>query len=65
MGIPVIMLSATLQNKQKHFYLSRYGIDHYSVNDTYPLITQVMEDGRVLQTQVNGTYMKYSIQRSL
>ena len=62
LNIPVIMISATLQNKQKRFYLSRYGIKDLEINEAYPLVTQVMGDGLVVQTQVNGTHMKYALQ---
>lgn len=46
--IPVIMLSATLQNAQKQKYLSCYGADVLDKeNLPYPLLTQVGEDGKV------------------
>ena len=59
--IPVILLSATLQNKQKLKYLKCYGAQGAELSKAYPLITQVSEDGMVSQTPVSGTHMQSEI----
>lgn len=59
--IPVIMLSATLQDRQKRLYLERYGVTGAEMSRAYPLITQVMGDGQVLQTPISGTHMRYTL----
>ena len=56
--IPVILLSATMQDSQKRRYLKCYDIENASLNDAYPLITQVTEDGQLIQTPVNGVHMR-------
>ena len=56
--IPVILLSATLQEKQKQRYLRCYGIKAASLNPSYPLITQVTAGGELIQTPVNGVHMR-------
>lgn len=55
--IPVILLSATLQNSHKLKYLKCYGVQDFELSDAYPLITQVSEEGMVSQTSVPGTHM--------
>lgn len=65
LNIPVIMLSATLQNRQKQYYLNRYDIQNCAFEEAYPLITQVMGNGEVRQTKVDGTHMRYTLQLKL
>lgn len=59
--VPVIMLSATLQNSQKQYYMKRYGVTNWEADSAYPLITQVMADGHVRQSPVPGTHMRYTL----
>lgn len=57
--IPVILLSATLQKSQKERYLACFGAGAETVlSNAYPLVTQVDPDGQIVQTPVNGVYMK-------
>lgn len=59
MDIPVILLSATLQNAQKARYLSAFDIDASSAEcNAYPLITQVTPDGIVVyhEAEAEQTY---------
>ena len=54
--IPVVLLSATLQNSQRKKYLSCYiSTDLPELSDHYPLITQVTEDKKVIQTDATAT----------
>lgn len=55
--IPVILLSATLQNRQKLKYLKCYGVQDIELNEAYPLVTQVTKEGMVSQMPVSGTHM--------
>lgn len=49
MDIPVILLSATMQNAQKQRYLDAFGANApETMRDDYPLITQVTADGSVV-----------------
>lgn len=59
--IPVIMLSATMQDKQKKKYLACYGIDSPKLSEAYPLITQVTEEGAIQQIPVPGTHMRGAV----
>ena len=62
MRIPVVLLSATMQSKQKERYLSCYGIDDYKMKEAYPLITQVTEGQDVVETEVAGVHMRGTFQ---
>lgn len=53
-SIPVILLSATMQDSQKRKYMKCYEIDDFKSVEAYPLITQVTEDGQCMQTPVAG-----------
>lgn len=55
--IPVILLSATLQNSQRKRYLSCYINDENlpELNESYPLITQVGKDMQVFQVEAAAT----------
>lgn len=60
--IPVIMLSATLQERQRKQYLSCYGVEMSAEEKTtYPLITQVTEDGKIeihkMEASLKSTYV--------
>lgn len=61
LDIPVVMLSATLQDKQKRKYLESYGIVGASLESAYPLVTQVTADGELYQTPVPGAHMRYTL----
>ncbi len=55
-GIPVILLSATLQMTQRQRYLACFGTDTESpLSDSYPLLTQVLPNGSIRQTPVNAS----------
>lgn len=56
--IPVILLSATLQERQKQRYLRCYGVNADSLNPSYPLITQVTAEGDLIQTPVADVHMR-------
>lgn len=56
--IPVVLLSATMQDQQKRKYLACYGTKPCHLDTAYPLITQVSEDGKVLETGVSDVYMR-------
>lgn len=58
MGVPVILLSATMQNSQRQRYLRCFGAEDAALDGAYPLITQCLDDGRVVQTPVSGTHMR-------
>lgn len=60
MRIPVILLSATMQAQQKRKYLACYGIGGVKMEEAYPLITQVSEDGQVHETRISDVYMRGS-----
>ncbi len=54
--IPVILLSATMQMEQKRRYLSCFGVNEMSVVDgSYPLLTQVLPSGELLQVGVEAS----------
>lgn len=55
--IPVILLSATLQDRQKQRYLKCYNAEVASLCQAYPLITQVKSDGKMVELPVDGVYM--------
>lgn len=59
--IPVILLSATMQDSQKQRYLRCYGIENASLDASYPLITQVTAEGQLNQTPVEGVHMRRQI----
>ena len=61
LSIPVILLSATMQDRQKQTYLACYGIDSPKLCGAYPLITQVTEAGELFQTPVSGTHMRGTV----
>lgn len=61
LSIPVILLSATMQDRQKQTYLACYGIDSPKLCGGYPLITQVTEAGELFQTPVSGTHMRGTV----
>ena len=55
-GIPVILLSATLQMAQKKRYLACFGTNpDIHLTAQYPLLTQVLPDGSIQQTPVDAT----------
>jgi CRISPR-associated endonuclease/helicase Cas3 len=59
LGIPVIMLSATLPVQKKKELLIAYGANVNSpLSAAYPLITQVLKDGSIIETAVKGVHMK-------
>ena len=55
--IPVILLSATLQKSQRIRYLSCYvdQADLPMLSESYPLITQVTENGEIIQTEAKAS----------
>ena len=55
--IPVVLLSATLQNEQRKAYLSCYTDDEgiSNLSESYPLITQVDDEGHIIQTEATAT----------
>ncbi len=56
LSVPVVLLSATLQNSQKKRYLSCYiDTDLPAISENYPLITQVTEDKTVVQTDASAS----------
>lgn len=56
LSIPVILLSATLQNSQRQRYLSCFtGAPLPELSGHYPLLTQVLEDETVVQTEAEAT----------
>ena len=56
LNIPVILLSATMQMEQKLRYLECFGMtDHQQVNAGYPLITQVLQNGELIQSHVESS----------
>ena len=57
LDIPVIMLSATLQETQKREYIRQYGVGECTFDTAYPLITQVIGNGHVEQIPVSKTHM--------
>lgn len=57
MKIPVILLSATMQDRQKLKYLNCYGIKDVVLAKEYPLITQVKDNGGLKQSIVGRAYM--------
>lgn len=61
LNIPVVLLSATLQARQKQKYLACYGVSGGRLSDAYPLVTQVTEQGALLETPVSGTHMRGEI----
>lgn len=56
--IPVILLSATLQERQKRRYIQCFTGQEPPNQAAYPLITQVLSDGTVRCTPVESTYMR-------
>ena len=59
-GIPVILLSATLQMSQKQRYLACFGMDSdVLLADSYPLLTQVLPNGIIQQTPLDA-YAHYA-----
>ncbi len=55
-GIPVILLSATLQIAQKQRYLSCFGMNSgSSLSANYPLLTQVLPDGSTQEISVDAS----------
>ena len=52
MNIPVILLSATLQDEQKRRYLSCFGAN-VTLSTEYPLLTQVLPDRKTIQVPVS------------
>lgn len=57
LSIPVILLSATLQNSQRIRYLSCFmnRADVSVLSGSYPLITQVTENGEIIQTEAKAS----------
>ena len=57
LSIPVILLSATLQDSQRKRYLSCFMDSTYmpALSGSYPLITQVTENGKIIQTEANAS----------
>ena len=53
--IPVVLLSATLQESQRHAYLSCYTDQVDCLSSGYPLITQVDSVGTITQTEAAAT----------
>lgn len=53
--IPVILLSATLQDSQRKSYLSCFTEQMPALSSAYPLITQVNEAGEMTQTIAEAT----------
>ena len=53
--IPVILLSATLQESQRKDYLSCFTEQMPTLSSAYPLITQVNEAGEMTQTKAEAT----------
>jgi len=56
--VPVILLSATLQRRQKEKYIRCFCEGEFSCSDAYPLISQVTADGALRQSAADGTYMR-------
>ena len=54
LGIPVLLLSATMQKKQRQRYMRCFGADDPGGN-AYPLITQVLSDGTVVQKETEAS----------
>ena len=58
-SIPVILLSATMQDAQKMKYFSCYGAsDSTILEPAYPLLTSVFQDGTVVQHPVEEVHMR-------
>jgi len=58
LSIPVILLSATMQDAQKMKYLGCYGgNDAAKLDSAYPLLTSVFQDGTVEQYPVEEVHM--------
>ena len=57
LSIPVVLLSATLQTSQRIRYLSCYMdlADESDLSGSYPLITQVSENGELIQSQAKAS----------
>lgn len=53
--IPVVLLSATLQDSQRRKYLSCFTDGEVCLSEAYPLITQVNHSGQMIQTTANAT----------
>lgn len=59
LSVPVILLSATMQDAQKRKYLGCYGVDEtLEMKADYPMITTARPDGSVAQLGVIGVQMK-------
>lgn len=57
LSVPVILLSATLQDSQRKRYLSCYtdSDELPLLSNSYPLITQVKDDTSIIQTEVSAS----------
>ncbi len=53
--IPIVLLSATLQESQRKAYLSCYTDNKPSLSLSYPLITQVDDSGHLTQIEASAT----------
>lgn len=59
LGVPVVLLSATLPKKKKNELLKAYGAEIIAApSSTYPLITAVSADGKVSEHPVEHVHMK-------
>lgn len=59
LSIPVILLSATMQDAQKKKYLNCYGVSaSMKLEPAYPLMTTVLQDGRIEQLPVEKVHMR-------
>ena len=63
LGIPVVLLSATLPSALRKKLLCAYAPNaNLEADAHYPRVTQVFADGRVALTPVEGTHMRRSVQ---
>ena len=58
MRIPVILLSATLQDSQKKRYLDCFAANAMDTSVSYPLLTQVLPNGGLIEKEVQASSIK-------
>ncbi len=58
MQIPVVLLSATLQDSQKKRYLDCFAAKNTDTSKSYPLLTQVLPKGDLIEKEVQASSTK-------